>query len=75
MSSSGLRKLVDSNRIDYLKDGKKGRIRFHPQFIEDYIEKITHRIAPAPTPKPLKTKKPILTLPQGLGGNWGLVEF
>jgi excisionase family DNA binding protein len=37
-TTSGVRKLVAKREIKYFQHGKKGRIKFLPEWIDEYIE-------------------------------------
>mgnify|MGYP001023279220 CR=1 FL=1 len=38
---SGVRKLVAKRRIRYFQDGRHGRIKFKPEWVDEYIQKNT----------------------------------
>jgi hypothetical protein len=42
MTVSGLRKLVVKKKITYFQNGKRGRIMFRPEWLEEFIEGHTH---------------------------------
>jgi hypothetical protein len=42
MTVSGLRKLVAKGEICYFQNGKRGRVKFKSEWVEDYISRHTH---------------------------------
>lgn len=77
LTSSGIRKLVASGDIVYFQSGKKGRIRFREEWVEEFIEKNTHRKCNLVKPNRQAKKKPFRSAEGSSnrhGFNWDLLN-
>ncbi len=59
MSVSGLRKVLQSGKIKYTQNGKKGRIKFRKEWLDEFIEENTPSYTKPYTAPKKQKKKPI----------------
>ena len=87
MTESGIRKLIQAGEIRYYQHGKRGRIKFDPAWVEEFVERNTHNVVlgnkhqpPTPAMRPYRKKKAHLPdnreggLDNPHGFNWDLLQ-
>ena len=72
MSASGLHKLIAAGKVVHLQSGPHGRIRFKPEWLDDYISE--HTVTPREAATPRKRQR-TPTIPETTGGVFDIWRF
>ncbi len=70
MTPHGLRKLVKRGGIAYFQHGQRGRLKFKPEWLDQFIDNSTHKprqFTPKPGRQPKRPAKPMPTASGLLG--------